>query len=41
LMLDGSRSLVTMLCSLMLRWQLVAGGDIMKLGVEMAFNRWS
>jgi hypothetical protein len=29
-----------MLCSLMLRWQLVVGGDVMQLDVEMAVGRW-
>jgi hypothetical protein len=29
-----------MLCSLRLRWQLAATGDVMQLDVEMAVGRW-
>jgi hypothetical protein len=29
-----------MLCSLMMGWHMVAGGEVKLLDVEMAFGRW-
>ena len=37
---DGSWSLLVTICSLMLRLELVAGGDVVQLVVEKSFGRY-